>query len=169
VAEESGVSIGSLYQYFPSKAAIVAALIDQVLEEEYNRVKELLESMSPSVGPREIAKTFFFQYFRIEGEDLALRKTLVEAVPNVERAENAIKFHQRMAEALISYFQTHFNVRKEDLRTEAFLLQYLSKGIVLASIDDQMKELDRDRLSTELADTFLRLFKISDESRNFTN
>src|SRR5579864_7611638 len=29
VAEEAGVSVGSLYQYFPSKEALVAAVIDR--------------------------------------------------------------------------------------------------------------------------------------------
>src|ERR1700677_2410729 len=29
IAEEAGVSVGSLYQYFPSKEALVAALIDR--------------------------------------------------------------------------------------------------------------------------------------------
>jgi AcrR family transcriptional regulator len=33
VAEAAGVSIGSLYQYFPSKEALVAALIEQHIEE----------------------------------------------------------------------------------------------------------------------------------------
>src|SRR3954470_9305494 len=33
VAEAAGVSIGSLYQYFPNKAALVAALIEKHVEE----------------------------------------------------------------------------------------------------------------------------------------
>ena len=33
VAETAGVSIGSLYQYFPNKAALVGALIEKHIEE----------------------------------------------------------------------------------------------------------------------------------------
>src|SRR5579859_1074817 len=32
IAEAAGVSVGSLYQYFPNKEAIVAALLDRHLE-----------------------------------------------------------------------------------------------------------------------------------------
>lgn len=34
VAEVAGVSIGSLYQYFPSKEALVAALVERMLEDD---------------------------------------------------------------------------------------------------------------------------------------
>src|SRR3954464_12978376 len=33
VAETAGISIGSLYQYFPNKAALVGALIEQHVED----------------------------------------------------------------------------------------------------------------------------------------
>src|SRR5689334_8463633 len=35
IAEAAGVNISSLYQYFPSKEALVAALIDRHLEEVF--------------------------------------------------------------------------------------------------------------------------------------
>lgn len=37
VAELAGVSIGSLYQYFPSKEALVAAILDQQIERNQKR------------------------------------------------------------------------------------------------------------------------------------
>src|SRR5688572_18416822 len=33
IAEEAGVSIGSLYQYFPSKESLVAALVERHVDE----------------------------------------------------------------------------------------------------------------------------------------
>lgn len=34
VAKEAGISIGSLYQYFPNKQALLAALVGQKLEQD---------------------------------------------------------------------------------------------------------------------------------------
>jgi len=42
VAELAGVSIGSLYQYFPNKEALVARLIELHVEEEITRVSALM-------------------------------------------------------------------------------------------------------------------------------
>src|SRR6185437_15341352 len=43
VAEAAGVSVGSLYQYFPSKEALVAALVDRHNEEMRAEVLAALE------------------------------------------------------------------------------------------------------------------------------
>ena len=40
VAETAGVSIGSLYQYFPNKEAIVSALIDRHLDQQRDWLKQ---------------------------------------------------------------------------------------------------------------------------------
>src|SRR5262245_61528607 len=42
IAEAAGVSIGSLYQYFPSKEALVGALVERELEEQCRVVAEKL-------------------------------------------------------------------------------------------------------------------------------
>jgi AcrR family transcriptional regulator len=161
VAEESKVSIGSLYQYFPSKQAIIAALIDQVLDAELARVTTLIEGLSPDVGPRKVARTFFFQYYRLnDDDDLALRKTLVEAVPNVERAGTAMQFHSKMAEMIITYFRKSFQIANETTPAELFVIQYLLKAVTLSSVDDQLKELEKEKLIDEWAEVLLNIFKV---------
>lgn len=43
IAERAGVSVGSLYQYFPSKAAVVGALVEARLAEDERVFRALLE------------------------------------------------------------------------------------------------------------------------------
>lgn len=45
LAEVAGVSVGSLYQYFPTKEAIIATLIERRAEADVARVSELLDEL----------------------------------------------------------------------------------------------------------------------------
>src|SRR6516225_3163389 len=53
VAEAAGVSIGSLYQYFPSKEALVAALIERHIEEMSQLVRDSMARLADA--PIELA------------------------------------------------------------------------------------------------------------------
>ncbi|WP_426416049.1 TetR/AcrR family transcriptional regulator [Aestuariirhabdus sp. LZHN29] len=46
VAQRAGISIGSLYQYFPTKSAIVAALAEEVLGAYRDVVQKLLDAVT---------------------------------------------------------------------------------------------------------------------------
>ncbi|MCL6415187.1 TetR/AcrR family transcriptional regulator [Aestuariirhabdus sp. Z084] len=46
VAQRAGISIGSLYQYFPTKSAIVAALAEEVLGAYRETVQKLLDAVT---------------------------------------------------------------------------------------------------------------------------
>ncbi|WP_245704394.1 TetR/AcrR family transcriptional regulator [Pseudomonas defluvii] len=45
IAEISGVAVGSIYQYFPNKDAIVALLYERVLDEESEALLRLRERL----------------------------------------------------------------------------------------------------------------------------
>ena len=53
VAEEAGVSVGSLYQYFPSKEALVAALVERHVAQMTSLVKGKLAEVA--TAPLEVA------------------------------------------------------------------------------------------------------------------
>jgi len=61
VAEEAGVSVGSLYQYFPNKYALATALHARAVEAGWRHVESILDDgeLSPRQKIREIANWFF--------------------------------------------------------------------------------------------------------------
>jgi AcrR family transcriptional regulator len=167
VAEESGVSIGSLYQYFPSKQAIVAALIDQIFEVEYERIKNALASMSPKMGARQIVKNIFEFYYKAEVTDLAYRRALIESVSIVDKAAEALRFHRSVGELFISFVTSNYPGSGEikDYQTMTFFIQYFLKAVAMSSVDQEVFEVNREHLIDELAENLMNLLKIPTEFR----
>jgi AcrR family transcriptional regulator len=75
VARVAGFSVGSLYQYFRDKRAIVGALIDRELEAEAQQLRDLLEQRIDS-SPREIATLGFGQLIARRCSRAYLHRTL---------------------------------------------------------------------------------------------
>jgi AcrR family transcriptional regulator len=61
VADEAGISVGSLYQYFPNKQAIVVALHDDDIEHGWDTANHILEhgEWSPRRKLHELTRWFF--------------------------------------------------------------------------------------------------------------
>src|SRR5579864_9824870 len=87
VAEVAGVSIGSLYQYFPSKEALVAAVIDRHTQEISAVTRQAL--VKAAALPIEAAAREFVSV-AIDGHRVnpKLHGVLAEQIPRVGRLEN---------------------------------------------------------------------------------
>src|SRR6201996_3571841 len=77
VAEKAGVSLGSLYQYFPNKAAILFRL----QSDEWRRTSELLRGILADTAspPLERLRTLVHAFIRSECDEAAVRGALDDA------------------------------------------------------------------------------------------
>jgi AcrR family transcriptional regulator len=87
VAEKAGVSVGSLYQYFPNKAAILFRL----QSDEWRQTSELLRGILEDVrrSPFERLRTLVHTFIRTECEEAAMRMALNDAAPLYRNAPEA--------------------------------------------------------------------------------
>jgi AcrR family transcriptional regulator len=87
VAEKAGVAVGSLYQYFPNKAAILFRL----QSDEWRQTSELLRGILEDVGrsPLDRLRTLVHAFIRSECDEAAVRVALDDAAPLYRDAPEA--------------------------------------------------------------------------------
>jgi AcrR family transcriptional regulator len=106
VAEAAGVSIGSLYQYFPSKEALVAAVIERHMSDmaalaEASFVRLAALPMRQAV--RELV-TLMIEVHRLEPK---LHRVLFEQIPRVGGLERLESLDERSTPLVKMYLEAH--------------------------------------------------------------
>jgi AcrR family transcriptional regulator len=134
IAEVAGVSIGSLYQYFPSKEALVAAVIDRHTQQVSQVTRNALVKMA--ARPIEVAAREFVS-IGIDAHRVnpKLHGVLAEQIPRVGRLEN-IEANVREGYALVrGYLEAHRDeIDVADLDLAAFVLVTVVEALTHAAV-----------------------------------
>jgi len=87
VAEKAGVSVGSLYQYFPNKAAILFRLQSDEWRQTTDLLRVILEDVQRP--PLERLRTLVHAFIRSECDEARMRVALNDAAPLYRDAPEA--------------------------------------------------------------------------------
>jgi AcrR family transcriptional regulator len=168
IADVAGVSIGSLYQYFPSKEALVAAVIDRHTQGMMQVVRAALVKMAMrpiEEAARELVRVMI-EAHRVNPK---LHRVLVEQVPRVGRLEN-IQAIDREAYALVrAYLEAHrneLNIRDPDVA--AFVCVTTVEALTHAAVVQRHEVLSDDRANAyveEVTALILRYLKPQREAQ----
>jgi AcrR family transcriptional regulator len=161
VALVAGVSIGSLYQYFPSKEALVAALVEQHVGQMLALVRSKLAEVAGA--PLRVAvRTMIEAMFDAHGIDPKLHKVLIEQVPRVGRLEQVVGV-EREVEGLVSVFleARRHELRRSRHRAVAFVLFNVVEAVTHAAVLAELDPVRTAEIAEEMSDMLLRYLERS--------
>jgi AcrR family transcriptional regulator len=110
VAEVAGVSIGSLYQYFPSKEALVAAVIERHNQKIMRTVRGELADIAAQPLAQGVRKLIVVAV-KAHRVDAKLHRVLAEQIPRVGPLEKVEAFNS----ANFTLFRDYLESRRDEI------------------------------------------------------
>jgi AcrR family transcriptional regulator len=150
VAERAGVSIGSLYRYFPGKEAIVAELD---LRYRQRAAAELLDALDAySVDLASSLERGIRQFLEPPPELRALRRALIHSVPLswVERSSQEI-WDRVTTDATAALCRVATHLSPEEARHRIAVALHAVQGVAIGSVMWAPTELAPERAASSLA------------------
>jgi AcrR family transcriptional regulator len=153
VAEKAGVSVGSLYQYFPNKAAILFRL----QSDEWRQTTDLLRGILEDARrpPLERLRTLVHAFLRSECEEAEMRVALNDAAPLYRDAPEAREAKASIARTVEIFMQEMLPRAPKATRTLAGNLITTTLNVVGKSFSESARtRAEIEAYAAAMADMF---------------
>jgi AcrR family transcriptional regulator len=162
IAEVAGVSVGSLYQYFPNKESIVAALIERHDDEMWStfvRLNAEHRDLSMAASTPIVIDALFTAHM----VEPALHRVLHEQVPRVGKLSR-LRETNRKAAAMVAEMlrRRRDQIDVVDIDTAAFVVVEAVEALIHQSIE--VPDVDAEAVKREAVTLVLRYLRVSGAS-----
>jgi AcrR family transcriptional regulator len=156
VAEAAGVSVGSLYQYFPTKEALVAAVIDRHMHEMTSLLEariEILKNAPLPLATRALVRLMLAAH----AQNPKLHKIFHEQVPRIGRMNRFYELERQMTERVREYLSGHeTELRVKNLELGVFIVVSVVEALTHMTVVDHPGRFDEEELTDEITNLVLR-------------
>jgi len=155
IAELAGVSIGSLYQYFPNKEALVAALVEQHINEMVVLVESKLRDLFDA--PIEVALPELVKAaIAAHAVNPQLHKVLNEEVPCISRLQQVANAEEQINAMLRAYLERwRGHIQPQNLDLTVFILGRTVEALTHAAVIECPELLSDGQLEREISTLLL--------------
>lgn len=131
IADRAGVSIGTLYQYFPNKDVILIALIERHIREGEGVLVPLLSDLAEHPpAPRTALQRIFDALLELHTREPALHRVLFEEAPRPRRLlDHLTRQFDLASAAFANYLDSRPEITVHDTRLAADLVIQTAEAI----------------------------------------
>jgi AcrR family transcriptional regulator len=135
IAEEAGISVGALYEYFPNKQAVVYALVNDWME----RVFELLDALHPRHGNTQDVLTYLGSQIDQMTDlyrDQPGLSALITMVASMPELHDMVRMHDERSAASVASALHHFAplADPQDVRSAARTVAIIAHEILCEAV-----------------------------------
>lgn len=154
IAELAGVSIGSLYRYFPNKEAIFISLIQRVDETHRTQLQEAIHAVR-DLDPRDRVEPVVGAIVDLVMKRRKLVMILYSHAPQLGALEYLIQSRQRFRGEIEKVLQEFSNqIPQRNPRLAARLIVSCTHGVLEDLIQEDSSDAEVDTIKRELAELF---------------
>lgn len=156
VAERAGVSVGSLYQYFPSREALVAGVGRRYAEEKRAHLESLLENSGGDM--RANITKIVNAIEQAQGADPALTYALVREVPKLGELDWREEVEARSHKLAVSFLTKHAPEIRQDINQQAaaFVIAKSIEGVMTALTQANLSKSKIKSIKAEFVEMLVR-------------
>lgn len=151
VAERTGVSVGSLYQYFPNKAALAAAVVYRCCENFIVAFQTALASRPPRVTLAECVNAIVEMAFVSHHLAPDLHRIVLDLAPRLGVTEKTEGVGEAAAQLIEGMLRKHAGeiAPDIDLTAAATIIETLLEALAHRTVQAQPRHLENDLLAKE--------------------
>jgi AcrR family transcriptional regulator len=155
IAELAGVSIGSLYQYFPNKESLMTALRQQHSDE----MVELVESKLSHLFDTPLEETIpqlVRAIIAAHAINPRLHQVLNEEIPRSRRLDQTLKIDDRFTQILLKYLKRWSDrIKPQNLEMTVFIFSHTVESLCHAAVIEDQRYMNNSQFEKEVCDLLL--------------
>jgi len=155
IAETAGVSVGSIYQYFPNKDALIAALHQRMAQRIFAVIKAAIEQR-PARTLHEAVATLVHAVIEAHLIDPALHRILESEFSFLDRPKTPGSVDMDIFEEIHALLERHrAEVIAADLRLATYIVIHLTESLVHAAVLEPPPDLTLAAIEGGIVDAIL--------------